>query len=380
MGFFRPTFTEIDLGAVRENFKTASSLLDGKAVILAMVKADAYGHGAVHVSRTLEECGVAGLGVATVEEGLELRESSITLPIIVMGGLMGMGSPASGMMVGADLTPVVHSTEVIEFLEAVCRAAGKRIGIHLKVDTGMSRLGIMPSSLEKLLGSLAGCSYIKLEGVMTHFAEAEDEEFTALQMKRFKDLSEIIEKKFGEIKVWHCANSAALIDGENIFTKQKGKTWVRPGLMLYGAYPSEIYRERVSLRPVMSIKSSVVLMKTVDEGAYVSYNRTFKTARKTRLAAIPIGYADGYPWALSNRGEVLIRGRRAPVVGRVTMDMIMVDVTDTECRVGDKVILLGRQEGEEISVEELSEKAGTISYELFCGISKRMPRVYRDGR
>lgn len=376
MGFFRPTFAQIDLGALASNYKAAKALLPKDAEIMAMVKADAYGHGAKEVSRRLEDEGVAGLGVATVEEGIELREAGLKSPIIVIGGLMGMGSPASGMMVAANLTPVVHSIEVIEFLESVSKAAQRTMGIHLKVDTGMTRLGAMPSWLAKILNKLAECKHIKLEGVMTHFAEAEDSEYTARQMNSFESVAKQIEEKFDDIKIWHCANSAALIDKDFVVVRKNAKTWVRPGIMLYGSYPAEIYKEKIELRPVMSLKSAVALIKTVDSGTPVSYNRTYTTDKKTRVGVVPIGYADGYPWSLSNRGSVLIRGKRVPVIGRVTMDMIMVDITGLDFHVGDEVVLLGSQNGEKITAEELSDLSGTISYELFCRISKRMPRVY----
>jgi len=378
MGFFRPTIAEIDLGALIHNYKEAERCLPAGTGIMAMVKADAYGHGAIAVSKRLESQGVASLGVATVEEGVELREAEIKTPIVVMGGLMGMGSPASGMMVGADLTPVVHSVEVLEFLEAVAKAAGKEIGIHLKVDSGMSRLGALPSWLGEILKVLKGCKHIRLDGVMTHFAEAEADEYTHYQMDCFQSVRDQIEDVCGEVPIWHTANSAALIDGKYIETKSNATTWVRPGLMLYGAYPTPDYRRKVDLKPVMTLRSSVVLVKTVPEGTKVSYSCTYTTKRKTRLGVIPMGYADGYPWSLSNKGVVLIKGERVPVVGRVTMDMIVVDVTDVDAHVGDDVVLLGKQDGASIGAEELAGLAGSISYELFCGISKRMPRIYLD--
>lgn len=376
MGFFRPTFAEIDLGAIKHNFEAARSLLPPSAGIMAMVKADAYGHGAVSISKKLEECGVAAFGVATVEEGLELREAGIKTPIVVMGGLMGMGSPACGMMVGADLTPVVHSSTVLEFLEAVSKAAGKTIPIHLKIDTGMGRLGALPSSAKHLLETIKKCRHLKLEGVMTHFASAEDEEYTGHQLEVFSGVLAEIEKVAGKIHIVHVANSCALINKRWGEVRLGSQIWVRPGLMLYGGYPSDEYRKKVSLEPVMSLKSRVALVKRVPEGTNVSYGCTFTTKRKSRLAVIPMGYADGYPWSLSNKGLALVGGNRVPVVGRVTMDMIIVDVTDTDASAGDEVVLLGKQGAEEITVAEFASLAGTIPYEIMCGISKRMPRVY----
>lgn len=376
MGFLRPTFAEIDLAALEYNFNVAKSSIPAKVGIMAMVKADAYGHGVIPISKRLEKCGVDAFGVATIEEGLELRDAKIDLPIIVMGGLMGMGSSACGVMVDTDLTPVVHSIEVLNFLESVSKAADKVIGIHLKIDTGMSRLGAMPDQLDKLLAMLKECKNIRLDGVMTHLAEAENKEYTSHQIDIFDAAAQKISTIFNGVKVWHIANSAATIDGGHIVTKKDAASWVRPGLMLYGAYPTKDYKKRVELKPVMSIKSSVVLMKTVPVGTKVSYSCTYTTTRKTRLAVIPIGYADGYPWTLSNKGSVLINQVKVPVVGRVTMDMLIVDVTDINVHIGDEVVLLGRQGKKEITVNEFAELAGTITYEVFTRISKRMPRIY----
>lgn len=376
MGFFRPTFAEIDLNNLAHNYNKICRCLPENTEIMAMVKADAYGHGAVRVSKRLESQGVASLGVATVEEGLELRESGIKSPIVVMGGLMGMGSPASGMMLGARLTPVVHSIGVLEALESMCRSAGKSINIHLKIDSGMTRMGALPKNIDNILNRLAECKHVKLEGVMTHFAEAYDPEYTSYQMNIFSEAAKKIKNTVGPIDIWHVANSAAAIDGEFVVTNADSKNWVRPGLALYGAYPVPRYKDRIELKPVMSLKSSVVLMKTVPEGTKVSYDCTFETKRKSLLGIIPIGYADGYPWSLSNKSSVLVKGKRFPVVGRVTMDMIIVDFTDGDVNFGDEVVLMGNQEKETVTVDELADLAGTISYELFCGISKRMPRVY----
>lgn len=377
MGFFRPTRAEIDLGALKHNFEVVTKRLPKGVGVLAMVKADAYGHGAVQSARLLEKCGVTAFGVATVEEGLELRESSITSPIIVMGGLMGMGSPASGMMIGADLTPVVHSLETLDFLDAVARAAEKRVDIHLKIDTGMSRLGILPAAIPKFIERLNELPQLKLVGVMTHLADADDAEYTAMQTREFDAVVRQIRAAFGKEVICHIANSIAVVNGKPVVPEAGAPSWVRPGIMLYGAPPTMKSGVNVDIRPVMTLKSGLAMLKTVPAGTKVSYSRTFETKRQTKLGIIPIGYADGYPWALSNKASVLIHCKRAPVVGRVTMDMIIVDVTDIEeARVGSEVVLMGRQGAEEITAQELAGLAQTIHYEIFCGISKRMPRVY----
>lgn len=376
MGFFRPTYAEINLSALERNFKKVRALLPAKTGIMAMIKADAYGHGSARVATRLESCGVTSFGVATVEEGVELRDAGIKSPVVVMGGLMGMGSPASGMMVGADLTPVINSVDVLDFLEAVSKAARKVIGVHLKIDSGMGRLGVLPDgTLDRVISVLKECRHIKLTGLMTHFAEAEDRRYTKHQMDVFMKAAEKVEREIGPVAIWHMANSAALMDG-NCKSVKGREIWVRPGLSLFGAYPSEAYRKRVSLEPVMSLKSSVVLIKTVPAGTNVSYGCTYTTKERTRLGIVPMGYADGYPWSLSNKAEVLIGGKRFPVAGRVTMDMIVIDLGFSDVHVGDEVVLLGRQGDDQITADELAGLAGTISYEIFCGISKRMPRVY----
>ena len=377
--FFRPTCATIDLSALAANFQTIKKVVPKGVDIVAMVKADAYGHGAVPISRKLVECGAAALGVATVEEGMELRNAGIKKQIIVMGGLMGMGSPASGMMVGADLTPVVHSAEVIDFLEAVAGQAKKRMAVHLKVDTGMSRLGARPEALPKILERLSQCKWIYVEGVMTHLANAADAEFASKQARVFLECKKLIEAKLGEIETWHIANSTAIIRGEPVVIPGAKRCLARPGIALYGSTNGISLPKSITLKPVMGLESKVALLKHIPAGTPVSYGCTFIAKRPTYIAIVPIGYADGYPLALSGKAEVLIGGRRVPVVGRVTMDMIMVDVTDLpKVSVGDEVVLLGRQGNESINVEEVAQKCDTISYEIFCGISKRMPRIYKE--
>lgn len=377
MVFFRPTKAEIDLNALASNFRAIKEVIPDNVGILAMVKADAYGHGAVQVSRVLERLGVKALSVATVEEGLELRSSGIKCPIIVMGGLMGMGSPASGMMIGADLTPVVSSIEVLDSLDSVARAAGKRIDIHIKIDTGMSRLGILPRALPRFLDHLKTKEYLRLAGVMTHLAHAGDAGYTEMQMQEFDSSVKKIKGVFGCIPVWHVANSLAVIEGRSLESDTARESWVRPGIMLYGVAPFEGIARLPRLTPVMSIKTRLALIKSVPPRTKVSYECTFETKRPTTLGVIPIGYADGYPWALSNKAQVLVEGKRAPVVGRVTMDMVVIDITEIkEAHVGSEVVLMGRQGCDEINVLELARLAGTIPYEIFCGISKRMPRMY----
>ncbi|MFH1654749.1 MAG: alanine racemase [Pseudomonadota bacterium] len=375
--FFRPTMARIDLKALTHNYDALKNLLPEGVEIMAMVKADAYGHGAVEVSRALEQLGVKALGVATVEEGLELRSSGIETRILVMGGLMGVGSAAACVMVGADLTPVIHSADVIGALETAAREKKKKLPIHVKVDTGMNRLGIRIESLPNLLSRIKSSENLVVEGVMTHFAQAGHNSFTDEQIDLFKKAKVKIESELGKIRLWHMANSTALIERLISFSDMD-EIWVRPGLSLYGTVSDAKVPDGVKLIPVMSLVSKVALIKHVPKGERVSYGSTFEVKKNSLLAVVPIGYADGYPWALSNKAKVLIEGMRVPVVGRVTMDMIIVDVTDLsgKVEVGSEVILMGRQKDASITVDEIASWANTIPYEIFCGISKRMPRIY----
>ncbi len=373
---FRPAWATVDLDALAHNFSVLTNHIPPHVGIMAMVKADAYGHGAVAVSRVLEKEGVRALGVATVEEGIELHEAGIKVPILVMCGLMGEGSPASKRMIQADLTPVIHSRGALDSLEEAAADADKTVGVHLKIDSGMSRLGVRPEALGPLLKKLKSSPHIRVEGVMTHLADAGEDETTSKQMEEFIPCKGLIEDELGPIKIWHIANSTALIRGWPLEVEGAAECWARPGLALFGECEFD-HPLRSKIRPVMGIESRVMLLKSVPPGTGVSYGCTFTTKRKTRLAVVPIGYADGYPWSASGKAQVLIRERWAPVVGRITMDMIMIDVTDMEdVSVGDDVVLLGCQGEAAITVGELAQWAGTIPYEILCRVSKRMPRIY----
>jgi alanine racemase len=377
---FRPTWATVDLDAIRRNYDAILRTLGKDMGVMAMVKADAYGHGAVAVSRVLESEGVRALGVATVEEGIELRDAGINSQILVMGGLMGMGSPASRKMVERSLTPVIHSESVIDSLEQEALAQGKKIKVHIKVDTGMSRLGIRPEFLPRLVSKLADCENISVEGAMTHLADAGEADWAGEQYGSFIESVRLIEASLGPLEVLHIANSEAAMSGNNVRFEGNAECWVRPGLALYGECEGVDPLEG-KLEPVMGLVSKVVLIKRVPENTRVSYCGIFRTKRPTKLAIIPIGYADGYPWSATGSAKVLIRGWRFPIVGRVTMDMIIVDITDAEdISVGDEVVLLGKQRDGFISVRELAGWATTIPYEIMCNISKRMPRVYVESK
>ena len=367
----RPTAALIDLEALSHNYGEVTRRI-GDRKVLAVVKAQAYGHGAVAVSRRLVELGVDMLGVALVEEGTELREAGITVPIVVMGPVR---PEQAGVIVRAGLIPVIFTLPVALALSAA--AAGKQVPVHVKVDTGMGRIGLTPEETLTFLPELAKVPGIVPDGIMTHFADADlkDKQFASAQMDRFETLVRSLEERGIAIPLRHAANSAAVLEYDRALL-----TMVRPGLMLYGYDPLE-RRGTGDLRPVLSLVSRIAYLKQVPAGVPISYGRTFVTKRESRIATVPIGYADGYSRSLSNRGEALVRGRRATVAGRVCMDMIMLDVTDVPgAAEGDEVVLIGCQGSACISADDVAEKTGTIAYEVLCGISARVPRITKQAQ
>ncbi|OGQ47159.1 MAG: alanine racemase [Deltaproteobacteria bacterium RIFCSPLOWO2_02_FULL_46_8] len=379
MQFFRPTHAVIDLAALKHNYHEVVKKIPKQICILPMVKADAYGHGAIPIAKTLASCGAVCLGVATVEEGIELREAGIKTKILVMGGLLGSGEEAAKAMLQYCLTPVVHSAGVVDLLDALAKKQGVQIVIHLKLDTGMSRMGITPPSLPNLLEKLKNATSLQLEGVMTHLAWRQNAEYTEYQTHLFEGMVDQVKEVLGPFPILHIANSASVLSGEPIHFSKSFQYWVRPGIMLYGIPPYPDFAGRANLKPVLSLKSKIALIKHVPSGTKISYNCTFTTTRSSCIGLISVGYADGYPWSASNKGEVLVEGKRAKVLGRVTMDMILVDLTDLpEAKVGSDVVLLGGNAETQISADELAEWAGTIPYEIVCRLSKRIPRIYFD--
>ncbi len=368
----RPTRAEVDLAALVRNLRTLRSVAAGAAV-LAMVKADAYGHGAALVAPALEAEGVELLGVALIEEGLALRRAGLTTEILVLGGAYEGGWEA---MVSAGLCPAVFRVDHLEALAEAARRLGAKPRAHLKVDTGMARLGAQPQEVAGLLVR-ARALQVDIQGVMSHFANADlaDAAVTEDQLRKFQAVLSEVETAGVRPRWRHLANSAALValpearDGTTL-------NLVRPGLALYGISPAPWIVPPRALEPVLSWKTAVVHLKTVPPGTAVSYGGTWTARRTTRIATLPVGYADGYPRRLSNRGQVLVRGQRAPVVGRVCMDLCMVDVTDVPgAAVGDEVVLLGRQAGAEVGAVEVAQWLETMPYEVLCGIGARVPRV-----
>ena len=363
---------DIDLAALRSNFHIVGNHLEGKPPILAVVKANAYGHGAVPVSRTLLEEGASILGVATVDEARELREGGIQGRILILGRMVQADIPAA-LRWHTEIT--LQHPDMARWVSKAAISKGVTVPVHLKVDTGMTRLGFYwETAFEEILEVLE-LPGLDLCCVYTHFANADlgDREFTQKQIHRFEELQLKLEAT-GVKVCHHISNSAAILTGQT----PEG-CGARPGIMLYGSSPSgNIPSEE--LRPVLSWKCRVLQIKEVPEGTGISYGHDFITTRPSRIATISVGYADGYLRCLTNRGQVLIGGKRAPVVGRVTMDMTMVDVTDLpEINLGDEVVVLGGQGEDNISAEEVATWADTINYEIFCALSHRVPRVYSDG-
>ncbi len=377
----RPTWAEIHLDRLARNFRAIRARVGESVKICAVIKAEAYGHGAVAVARSLESVGADWFGVAAVEEAIALREAGIVRPILCFGVTRGQ----EALVLEYRLTPVVFDAAQIERLDACARAHQAVLDVHLEVDTGMGRTGVPLRELEAALRAFERFRHVRLDGLMTHLAAADDPaqaEFTRTQIARFHEVVRALEARGFHPTYRHLANSA----GVRAYPEAWGNL-VRPGGLLYGLWsgprPSsraEIVLEtpmgEYALQPVLSLHTRIVFLKEVEAGTPLGYGSTFVTARRSRIATLPIGYHDGYRRALSDRGRVLVRGRFAPVVGRVSMDWTLVDVTDIpDARVGDEVILIGQADGQGITAEELAELCGTISYEITCGISARVPRV-----
>jgi alanine racemase len=351
----RPTWAEIDRGAFSRNVETLTKRLPRGTQLIAVLKADAYGHGAVEMAKLCKPDRVAMIATALLEESIEMRRAGISLPLLILG-------PLSETQIRIALDERITVGVVgPEELESVCRIARDRdVAIHLKLDTGMGRMGVTEAELPRVMEMIRSTPRLRIDAVYTHFANADDESdaLTDQQIEKFRAMSAHIPAKRK-----HLANSAAtlrgLIEGD----------YVRVGVALFGA---EVVGER--LEPLLRWRTEIARLKDLPPGHGIGYGTTFHTMRPSRIATLPVGYADGYDRQLSNNADVLVRGRRAPVVGRVSMDLVTIDVTDIpEARFGDEVILLG----DDISVEELAMRAGTISYEVFCRISKRVPRVYK---
>jgi alanine racemase len=378
----RPTRAEVNLEALRHNLRVVLRRAAG-AHVWAVLKADGYGHGAPAVARTLDRAGAHGFCVALLEEAIELREAGIAKPILVMGGYYG---DAHHEVVARDLVPVVYDVEQIEGFARLVRGGlvSHPIDVHLKVDTGMARLGVPMPKLGAIAAHLARVPEVRVTGLMTHLAcaDAPTTEETAIQMARFEEATALLAGHGIRPLVRHAANSAALVRG------QARLDAVRPGIALFGVAPRRTEADEgipplPDLRPVLRVRTQIVDVRDVAASAPVGYGAIFRTSRPSRIATIPMGYADGLSRQLSNKGHVLVRGRRAAIVGAVSMDMSMIDVTDLPgASVGDEVIVLGHQEGalgkDAITADEVAGHMGTIPWEVLTQISRRVPRFYRE--
>ncbi len=340
--------------------------------IMGVVKANAYGHGLVPVAKAMIEAGVDELGVAFLEEGVALRKAGVRAPILVLGGLIGNQIVH---FLDYDLQITASSPFKLEQIEQAAAQRKKRAKIHLKIDTGMERIGVHWDTAPKLFEAAIRAKHCDIAGVFSHLASSDSEDFsyTELQLERFEEALGFFERRSLPMPRRHLANSGAVLQHPRTHFEM-----VRPGLCLYGVYPMPALRPQIELEPLLSLKTRVVYFKVVREGGAVSYDSTWIAPKDTRVVTLPVGYGDGYPRCLSQRAQVLIGGERRPVVGRITMDALMVDIDRGSAYNGDEAVLLGKQEEGQITVEDLALWAGTIPYEILCGINTRVPRHYYE--
>ena len=368
---------DIDLDAFRFNLDSIKKNINENTQIITVLKADGYGHGAVPLAKEAEkEERVWGIAVATVEEALELRRGGIKKPLLILGYTY---QEDYDLIAEEELRPTVFKLSMAQELSQAALRKNKTIKIHIKIDTGMSRIGYR--DLEKSVPEILEISRLpglEIEGLFTHFARADERKKAPAyqQLEKYQAFQKALKEAGLKIPLCHCSNSAGIIR-----IPEANMDAVRAGIILYGLYPSEeVEKEPVPLKPLMTLKSHIAYIKTLEPGVQISYGGTYTTQKETRVATIPVGYADGYARSLSNKGWVLIRGKKAPILGRVCMDQFMVDVTDIpEARELDEVILLGKSQDQQITMEELGELSGRFNYEFACCISKRVPRIYFKG-
>ena len=362
---------EIDLAALRYNFSKVKELVKQSTAVLAVVKSDAYGHGMVPVARELENLGVEYLGVSTCREGVALRQGGVKSPVLL---LLGVEEDELAQVIQYRLTPAIFRSDVAQAVSAAALTAGTVIPVHLKIDTGMGRLGVPYGEADQFLELINSLEGIRVEGLLSHFASADegDKSFSNKQLERFRRILGQAQNVGLKPRYAHIANSAGVIDLPDSYLQL-----VRPGLMLYGAPPSQELHHPIPLRPVMTVKTRVLQLKEVPAGSPIGYGCTYTTTRPSLIATLPVGYDDGYDRLLSNKGEVLLRNRRAPVVGRISMCLTTVDVTDIPgVQPDDEVVLLGRQGDEEITADDIAAKISTINYEIFCNLGGYRNKVF----
>jgi alanine racemase len=365
----RPTVVEVSLARLTENFRAIQAAV-APAAVMPIVKANAYGHGLAAVGRHLVGLGATSLGVAFLEEAVALREAGVRLPILVMGGIFGDQIP---VFLRHGLTLTASSIDKLRHIDDTARELGVTAKVHLKIDTGMERIGVHYYNAQGLLERAAECRHCVVEGIYSHFANADAADLTSarLQLSRFLEVLTWYDRHGLKPPTRHMANSGAVLQ-----LRESHLDLVRPGILLYGVYPSAEVRQTIAVRPALSWKSRVVYFKVVKPDHPVSYGSTWQTDHPARIVTVPVGYGDGYFRALSNTAQVIIRGKRYPVVGRVCMDQVMVNIEWDSAYNGDEVILIGADGTERITCEDLAEWAGTIPYEVLTNINTRVPRVY----
>mgnify|MGYP001168836800 CR=1 FL=1 len=367
----RPTRAIVDLDAIVHNVRALGDLLPPDTIHMAVVKADGYGHGAVPVSLAALFAGATRLAVATVEEGEELREAGIEAPILLLGNLP---LTHAARAIEADLSLAVYNEETLEALSSAAKEAGRALSIHIKFDTGMGRLGLWGERAMRLADKAVKDPHLNFEGIMSHFATADERDlsFALIQLERFNKLIEEVADRFNVKPIRHISNSAG-----TIALPEAHLDMVRTGIAIYGQYPSPEISRDVELIEAMRWVAPITNIKRVAKGTPLSYGSTHVTSRESIVATLPVGYADGYPRLLSNKGTVLVDGKRAPILGRICMDIFLIDITEIPAvKLGDEVVLLGNSGDDAITAEEIANLTGTINYEVLCSISKRVPREY----
>ena len=373
VGMIRPVWAEVDLGAIRHNLAEIRRLVGKSVDVLAVVKAEAYGHGAFEIARTALDHGADWLGVSLPEEGIALRKSGIEAPVLVFEPLQ---SGQSAVFLEYDLTATVCIPELVSSLSGEAVKTGKTARVHVKVDTGMGRVGVKVDQAVEFIRNINGLPGIDVNGIYSHLATADerDKNYAGRQIKAFSDLVADLKRAGLLPQKVHLANSAAIIDLPEAYFNM-----VRPGIMLYGLYPSfEVDRTRVDLKPALSLKAKSVFVKRVPKHTGISYGLRYHTRQETTIVTIPIGYADGWSRLLTNKAGVLIGGKRFPVVGAICMDQCMIDAGDEPVELGQEIVLIGEQSPEKITADMVANQLGTINYEVTCMISSRVPRVYKN--
>ncbi len=371
----RPTHAEIDLRAINSNLRNIRKAIGRHPLIMAVVKANAYGHGVIPVAESIIKHHTAQyFGVAIVEEGIELRKAGIKYPVHVFTAPLKEQLP---LYLRHELEPTVCDFTIAKILNALAKKAGKKVSLQIKIDTGMGRIGIASTDAVAFVEKVSRLSHLHIKGIWTHFATSDENDlsFATEQLKKFRNIVTELELRGIHIPLIHCANSGAIFQMPDSYFDM-----VRPGIMMYGYTPSTETRKTIEIRPVMSLKGKIGFLKDVEKGTSISYARRYIAKRRTTIASITVGYADGYFRTLTNKATVLINGKNFPVAGTVCMDQIMVDVGDEPVKIGDEVVMMGRSGSTMIDAWQIAGAVGTIPYEVTCAVSQRVPRKYINGK